>query len=129
MGIRSGVDILEIQRIKTALSRENGSFQHRIFTVGEKEYCESRKSARMESYAVRFCAKEAVAKALGTGIAQGVSFTDIEILIDSKGKPHIALHGEALHHYTSLGGVSIDISLSHCREYAVAFAIIETKEA
>ncbi|NLB79130.1 MAG: holo-ACP synthase, partial [Clostridiaceae bacterium] len=75
-----------------------------------------------------FCAKEAVAKALGTGISKGISFQDIEVLNDENGKPLINLYGEAERIYKILGSKAIDISLTHSRDYAAAQAVILTEE-
>jgi holo-[acyl-carrier protein] synthase len=82
----------------------------------------------MQSYAARFCAKEAVAKALGTGISQGISFQDIEIINEENGKPIVILYGEAERIYRNLGSKAIDISLTHSRDYAAAHAVILTGE-
>ena len=82
----------------------------------------------MQRYAARFCAKEAVAKALGTGISQGISFQDIEIINEENGKPIVILYGEAERIYRNLGSKAIDISLTHSRDYAAAHAVILTGE-
>lgn len=119
----TGVDIIEISRIKKSLINEQ--FIKRIFTVKEQAYCESRKQLAVSSYAARFAAKEAVAKALGIGIAEGGLWTDIEILPDDKGAPHVKLYGYFAYLATKRKIYNIYISLSHCKEYAVAQAILE----
>jgi holo-[acyl-carrier protein] synthase len=125
MAIRCGVDIIETDRIKRSLE-ELESFRNRVFTEAEIEYCESRNRAKYESYAARFAAKEAVLKALGTGLSDGTEWKDIEIRNDDKGKPEAVLKKRALEIYMSHGAKSIDVSLSHSGGYAIAFAVIET---
>jgi holo-[acyl-carrier protein] synthase len=116
-----GVDIIEISRIQKAVDRWGERFLKRIYTEPELKLCR-RKSA---SLAARFASKEAVMKALGTGI-KGVSWKEIETLSEPSGKPFINLHGKALSRASSLGLATMAISLSHSREYAVAFVVGET---
>lgn len=127
MSIQCGVDIIEIDRIKHSLESTGDAFRNRVYTKREIEYCESKKVVRYQSYAARFAAKEAVAKAFGTGISEGVEFKDIEILNDDKGKPFILLDGRAKEVFDQLGGQTISLSISHCHQYAVAYVILETK--
>jgi holo-[acyl-carrier protein] synthase len=127
MAIRCGVDIIEIDRIRKSLE-EMESFRDRVFTDREIRYCESRNRAKYESYAARFAAKEAVLKALGTGMSDGAEWKDIEIRNDEKGKPEVILAQKTLEVFESIGAKSIDISLSHCGGYAIAFAVIEVRE-
>ena len=127
MNIRCGIDIIELDRISRALS-DGDSFKNKVFTPRERAYCEKRGKGSMQSYAARFCAKEAVAKALGTGISQGISFQDIEIINEENGKPIVILYGEAERIYRNLGSKAIDISLTHSRDYAAAHAVILTGE-
>jgi holo-[acyl-carrier protein] synthase len=124
MAVYCGVDIIEIERLKKSIEEIKG-FRERVFTVGEIAYCEHRKKAAFESYAARFAAKEAVTKALGTGIGSGVDWKQIEILRDEKGKPCAVLNQNALDIYVAMGAKSMDISLSHCGMYAIAYAVIE----
>ena len=119
----TGVDIIEISRIEKSLTNEK--FVERIFTKKEQEYCNSRKQMAVSSYAARFAAKEAVVKALGTGISGGGLWTDIEILPDDDGAPHVKLCGYFAYIATKRKIYNIFISLSHCKEYAVAQAILE----
>lgn len=129
MPVHCGVDIVEIERIKSSLEGERGqAFRKRIFTEAEIAYCEGRNKARFESYAARFAAKEAVSKALGTGISEGINWRDIEILKDGKGKPFVRLEGKARERFDLIKGLNISVSLSHCKSYAVACAVIETAE-
>lgn len=127
MGIFCGVDIVEIDRIKNSLQKSGSAFKDRIFTRNEIEYCEKKNSTRYQSYAARFAAKEAVSKAFGTGISKGLSWKDIEILNDASGKPDVVLSGKGKELFEEIGAVSISLSLSHSRDYAVAYAVIETK--
>ena len=88
-----GIDNIEVKRIKKQIDGST-KFKEKIFTAEEIEYCESKKNYA-ESFAVRFAAKEAFLKAIGTGWAEGLQFIDIEILNGEKGKPEIHLHGKA----------------------------------
>lgn len=124
MGVLMGVDIVETARIQKSLTM-TASFRSRVFTRDEIEYCESRKASRFSSYAARFAAKEAVSKALGTGISGGLILKDIEVVKDDRGGPTILLHGRAKELYDSMNAASISVSLSHCRDYAVASVAIE----
>jgi len=125
MAILCGIDIIEIERLKKSILEREG-FTRRVFTDREIEYCESRNVVKFESYAARFAGKEAVLKALGTGLADGIEWKHIEILNNEKGKPYVVLTKKALERFNELGGKSIDISLSHCAAYAVAYAVMDT---
>lgn len=124
MAIYCGVDIIEIDRVKQSFETIGDNFRDRVFTQAEIAYCESRKAARFESYAARFAAKEAVSKAFGTGIGD-VGWKDIEILNDDKGKPYVVLSERARGIFDKMKGLGISLSLSHCKSYAVAFAVLE----
>ena len=112
-----GVDIIEIGRIDRAMSEWQEAFLERIYTRAELE-----RHHNVSSLAARFAAKEAVAKALGTGI-KGVSWKDIEILANEDGAPLVRLHGRALERSRELGIARFSISMSHSKEYAVAFVV------
>lgn len=116
----SGVDIIEIYRIKKAV-QATSRFKSRVFTGRELEACLGKKG-QWSSLAARFAAKEAVSKALGTGIGP-VKWTDIEVIAEEGGKPGVILHGQAQTIAGQLGIKALDLSLSHCREYAVAFVV------
>lgn len=116
-----GTDIIEIGRIEKAL--ENTAFIERVFSKAERRYCDSRGAQAAASYAARFAAKEAVMKALGTGLTGG-RLLDIEILPDDRGKPEVNLTGSFAALADSVGVTSIMISLSHCREYATAQTVL-----
>ncbi len=124
--IGAGTDIIEIDRIRQAIERGGSSFLNRIFTPGERGFCEVRKN-RFSCYAARFAAKEAVLKALGTGLA-GCSFRDVEVQRQGSGRPEIKLHGGAAKAAAEKGITLILISISHNRENAVAFAIAAGRE-
>jgi holo-[acyl-carrier protein] synthase len=124
MKILCGVDIVEIERIKRILEEHGQSFKDRVYTKLEVEYCEKVNAAKYKSYAARFAAKEAVSKALGTGIAGGISLREIEVQNNTNGKPQVVLYGKAREVYDSLASLSMDISLSHCDNYAVAYVSI-----
>ena len=126
MGIYCGVDIIEIDRLKKSIEEVDG-FRDRVFTAGEIAYCDNRKRARHESYAARFAAKEAILKALGTGLAEGISWKQIEILNNEKGKPYAVLSQRAQEIFESIGAKTMDVSLSHCSAYAIAYVVIDTR--
>ncbi|NLV36638.1 MAG: holo-ACP synthase [Clostridiaceae bacterium] len=125
MAIFCGVDIIEIDRLKVSITEQKG-FRDRVFTDSEISYCEKRNKAKFESYAARFAAKEAVLKALGKGIADGLEWRQIEVLNNELGKPYVVLYRRALELFNEMGAKSMDISLSHCSEYAVAYVVIDT---
>ena len=113
-----GVDIIEIARIGRAVERWGERFLKRIYTSKEIAYCRG----RVPELAVRFGAKEAVSKALGTGIF-GISWTEIEVDTDRRGKPLIVLYGRALQRAEALGLTQFAVSLSHSNDDAVAFVV------
>jgi holo-[acyl-carrier protein] synthase len=119
--LRTGVDLIEVSRIRDSAARFGERFYKRFFTEGERAYCADRYTA----YAARFAAKEAVAKALGTGIGD-VSWVEIEIVADERSKPEIVLHGSAAALAAKLGLVEWSISLSHTHEYAIAFVVAQS---
>jgi holo-[acyl-carrier protein] synthase len=126
LGIKCGVDIIEIERIKKSLTTNGEIFRNKVFTTGEIEYCELRKAAKYQSYAARFAAKEAVSKAFGTGISGGIDWKEIEVVNNPNGKPEVVLSGRAKEVFKNMFAKDISISLSHCENYAVAYVIIET---
>lgn len=114
-----GNDIIEIARIQAVIARHSKRFLNRIFTPSEQEYCLKRKNPALH-LAGRFAAKEAIVKALGTGFSQGISWLDIEIKNDSKGKPIVSFSPSAKELF---GDLNLHISISHCHHYATAFAV------
>lgn len=129
MRLLLGTDIVEVNRIKAAIENSNNDrFLARVFTDNEVGYCESKSASKYQSYAARFAGKEAVSKAFGTGIGKNALFNEIEILNDQLGKPFVTLHGSAKKYYDSLNASGISITLSHCKEYAVAYVAISADE-
>ena len=111
-----GVDIIEIDRVREAVEKFGDKFLNRIFTGAELDYCTHRRSFSYPEMAVRFAAKEAYSKAIGTGIS-GIKFREIEVVNDKKGKPSMAVKGKVLK--------KVFVSLSHSFNYAVATVVIE----
>lgn len=128
MGLRTGTDIIEIDRIQKAVTDKIGLFVSKVYTPQEINYCESKKQSKFQSYAVRFAAKEAVSKALGTGLARGITFLDIEIVNLPSGQPSVLLSGRAKSLFQEMGGRTLTLSMSHCKNYAVAMVVLETME-
>ena len=120
-----GVDIVEIERMERILER-SVRFTQRVFSEGERIYCEG-KSRPAVHYALRFAAKEAVLKALGTGFSEGVGFCDVEVENDEKGKPIPILHGRAAQIADEQGIIEIHLSLTRTQGTAVANAIAATE--
>jgi holo-[acyl-carrier protein] synthase len=118
MKLATGVDLIEIERVETAIERHGLRFLNRIFTMSELNACQG----RVESLAVRFAAKEAVSKALGLGIGE-VGWRDIEVLSDENNAPFLTLYGEAQRLAQEKGLTVWSVSLSHERHYAVAFVV------
>ncbi|WP_337807654.1 holo-ACP synthase [Phascolarctobacterium succinatutens] len=117
-----GCDIIEIERIARAIKSE--SFIRRVFTAEEAAYCQRRGQQVAASFAARFAAKEAVLKALGTGLREG-SLQEIAVDNDGLGKPLVQLSGHFAMLAKQLGVKNIQISLSHSRELATAYVIME----
>lgn len=119
-----GIDLVENDRIRDVLSRWDDRFVSRVFTDAEKCYCES-KAFPVQHYAARFAIKEAVAKALRTGIGPHMGWNEIEVERDvSSGAPSVCLHGGAHKYAEQLGVKRILVSLSHTHHYAIAQAIV-----
>lgn len=118
MKISCGTDIIEIDRIRDAMEKYEGKFQSEIFTEKEVAYCELHQNQRFQHYAVRFAAKEAIFKAISHKLSKNYSWNDFEIVNDEIGKPEVFLK-------TEIPEIeSIDVSLSHCKEYAVANVVV-----
>lgn len=118
-----GTDIVEIGRVQTVLERQGERFLTRILTPAERaEY--DRRHRPIKFLANRFCGKEAVAKALGTGIARGVTFQNIEILPNARGAPEVSLSGRARECLLEAGADTVMISLADEHLSVVAFALI-----
>ncbi|MBC7333155.1 MAG: holo-ACP synthase [Actinobacteria bacterium] len=117
-----GVDIVEVERVGRVIERYPG-FIERVYTEKEIKYCEGFSREKYIYYAVRFAAKEAVAKSMAHGIGKDFCFRDIELDRKENGAPFVRLSGKALTYQKRLGIKEIKISFSHTREYAVAFAL------
>ncbi|HBH12740.1 MAG: Putative carbohydrate kinase-like protein [Clostridiales bacterium 38_11] len=123
--INSGIDIVEVKRIERLI--KNKSFVRKIFSDNEIAYLEERKYKATTAAGI-FCAKEAVSKCIGTGIA-GFSWHDIEIHRNELGRPYVVLGGRALNLSKENGIVSIDISITHIEDYALSIAIAKLNES
>lgn len=121
-----GTDIVELSRVARAIERPG--FLERVYTEGERVYAESRGAQRVASYAARFAAKEAMLKALGTGLREG-TLLEVEVTRDELGRPLGLLHGHFAERARALGATHLHISISHGREYATAVCILEGEEA
>ena len=121
MKIITGTDIIEIERVKNAIEETDGKLRDRVYTLAEVQYCENKKAQKYQHYAGRFAAKEAVFKALSNTLDNKyeIEWKDIEIQNDDKGRPYVKLKEKFM-----LGIEDIDISISHCKEYAVATVVL-----
>jgi holo-[acyl-carrier protein] synthase len=117
-----GIDVVEVERIADALERHGDSFRDRIFTGSERAYCSAQKRPALH-YAARFAAKEAVAKAFGTGIGKDLGWLDMEIIRRPSGEPALELSGAGKAYADAHGITEVKISLTHAREYAAANAV------
>lgn len=117
-----GTDIIECDRIGGMLQKHGEEFLRRVFTPQEIAYCGDRKMSQLH-YAGRWAAKEAILKVLGTGWAKGIQWTDVQIVNLASGAPSVVLANRAQEIATGLGIREVQVSISHCKEYATAFAI------
>lgn len=120
MKIRTGVDIIEIDRIKQSIEETDGKFCERVYTQKEIEYCESKKVQKYQHYAARFAAKEAVLKAISQLLDSkfDIEWKEIEVLNDEHGRPFVNLLKK------DIEIDDIDISISHCKNYAIASVVV-----
>lgn len=124
MKISCGVDIIEIDRVKESIEQLGDKFLNRVFTDKEIEYCESRKNQKYQHYAARFASKEAVFKAISSKLKSKyeIEWKDIEVTNTEDLRPIVNLKKE-------IKGISnIDISISHCKEYAVAMVVVTCED-
>jgi holo-[acyl-carrier protein] synthase len=124
MIVGTGIDLAEIDRIQRSLDRYGARFLNRIYTSGEQAYCMRKRNAA-ESLAARFAAKEAGAKALGTGISRGVSWLEIEVIRLPGGRPTLHFHGRAAEFSRRLGGTRVALSITHTKDLAMASVVLE----
>ncbi|HTW30845.1 MAG TPA: holo-[acyl-carrier-protein] synthase [Candidatus Sulfotelmatobacter sp.] len=125
MIVGTGIDIAEVPRIRQSIERFGERFLSRIYTAGERRYCDS-KANRVERYAARFAAKEASMKALGTGWNHGVRWLDCEVVRQPGGRPTMVFHGKAGEVAARLGAKRVALSISHTEEQAIAQVILES---
>lgn len=121
MKITCGTDIIEIERVKESIENVGTKFIERVYTEKEIEYCESRKKQKYQHYAGKFAAKEAAFKAISKILDDkySVCWKDFETINDGQGRPSIILHNINTEKIES-----IDVSISHCKEYAIANVVI-----
>jgi holo-[acyl-carrier protein] synthase len=124
MIVGTGIDAVEIDRIQHVIDRFGSRFLDRVFLGAEQAYC-LRKRKSGESFAARFAAKEAAAKALGTGISYGVNWLEIEVVREPSGRPALRLHGRAAQIAGRLGVVRSSLSLTHTAQVAMASVMFE----
>ena len=119
-----GIDIIEVSRIEKEISKKDYGFRNQVFTPSEIDYCQPRAN-RAESYGARFAAKEALFKAMGSGWSKDYSWKEIETVEDEKGKPSLITHGKVKNFLRENEISKIEVSLSHIKELATAFVILE----
>ena len=120
--VAHGIDMVDCVRLEQVIRRHGDRFLKRVFTAAELDYCLGRKR-EIEHLAGRFAAKEAVLKVLGTGWTNGISWTDIEVINESSGRPRVHLTGRCRQIADELGLTDIQISISHIATHAIASAI------
>lgn len=120
MDFSLGADLIEVQRIKRALTRWGDRFLNRVYTPGEIQYCTRKKFPEI-SLAARFAAKEAAMKALGTGLSGGINWKDFEVIRGPRGRPEIRLSQNIK---KRLKNGRVLITLTHTREHALAAALL-----
>ena len=120
-----GTDLMETRRVQESIDRYGDRFLERIFTPEEIAYCQRKRKNAAESFAARFAAKEAGAKALGTGISRGVGWKEFEVRRETSGRPTLHLSGRAAELAEAMGVRRIQLSLTHSRELALAVVVAE----
>jgi len=116
-----GIDVVDLGRFEDLLKKHGERAKNRFFTLYERNYCEGWKGGEFACFAGKFAAKEAFLKALGTGLASGIRWKDIEVRNDEKGAPYLELSGKAS---ALLGDRKVAVSISHSRSTAVAVSLI-----
>jgi holo-[acyl-carrier protein] synthase len=125
MVIGTGIDVVEIERVARSIERYGSRFLERVYTAAEIAYCQRKRRNAAESFAARFAAKEAGAKALGTGIGFGVTWRELEVGREPAGRPLLLLHGRAAEIAASLGVRRSSLSITHTRTQSMALVILE----
>lgn len=118
-----GIDVVEVDRVKSSLDEFGERFLDRLFTAAEREYCEKQKRPELH-LAARFAAKEAIAKAFGTGIGKEIGWLDLEILRRESGEPEVRMLGHGASYAKKRGVTQVMVSLTHAKHYAAANAVI-----
>jgi holo-[acyl-carrier protein] synthase len=124
MIVGSGIDLVEIHRIRQSVDRFGARFLNKVYTAAEQAYC-LRKRNSAESLAARFAAKEAAAKALGTGMSRGVTWLEIEVVREPGGRPTLRLHGRAAEMARRIDARRASLSITHTSDLAMANVILE----
>ena len=120
----TGIDIIEIDRIKNSIQKYSDRFKKKIFTQKEIDYCHSQADP-VKHFAARFTVKEAVLKCFGTGMTGGILWKDIEVDKLNSGQPFLNLHGNGKKLFNQLNLKHIHVSITHDKTYAAAHAIAE----
>ena len=125
MKIKTGIDIIEIERVQKSIENTDGKFCDRVYTASEIKYCESKNVQKYQHYAARFAAKEAVFKAISDNLKDKfkIDWKQIEILNDENGRPYVKLQENYMKNIEN-----IDISISHCKNYAIANVVVLYRE-
>ncbi len=121
--LETGVDLIEVERVESAIARYGERFLSRVFTESELAYCRG----RPHELAARFAAKEALSKLLGVGIQHrdGVHWREIEVISGERGKPSVRLSGKAARRAHEIGIQNFSLSLSHSRDHAIAMVVAQ----
>ena len=119
-----GIDLVEVDRLKKSIEKFGDRFINRLFTENEIKYCQTKLNS-FQHFAVRFAAKEAFLKAIGTGLRAGMTWHQIEIINDEQGKPSILTHDECYKILQKLDIKKTELSLSHTNQHGIAVVILE----
>jgi holo-[acyl-carrier protein] synthase len=122
----TGIDMVEIHRVTRSIERYGRRFLERVYTAQEIAYCQRKRRNAAESYAARFAAKEAGAKALGTGMGFGVTWREIEVGREPGGRPLLLFHGRAAELAQVIGVQRSSLSITHTNTQAMAMVILES---
>jgi len=128
MTLGIGIDMVKVSRMKSIMRRWDRNFLDRIFTQAEREYCLQKKMAHVH-FSGRFAVKEALLKALGSGLSQGISWKEIETLPDAAGQPRVHLSGRVRDLVHALGTCDILSSITHDADYAIAQVLLQGTQA